>query len=74
MQVLADIVAARVDQVHGDIARLTERFRAKPGRVASPQPAPTPYGAASSTSSAVPLACSFRNDSLLVFSSSRRTR
>lgn len=27
MQVLADIVAARVDQVHGDIARLTERFR-----------------------------------------------
>ena len=30
MQVHADIVAARVDQVHGDIARLTERFRAKP--------------------------------------------
>jgi GAF domain-containing protein len=27
MQVLADIVAARVDRVHGDIARLTERFR-----------------------------------------------
>ena len=27
MQVLADMVAARVDRVHGDIARLTERFR-----------------------------------------------
>ena len=26
MQVLADIVAARVEQVHGDMARLTERF------------------------------------------------
>lgn len=27
MQVLADIVAARVEQVHGDMARLTERFK-----------------------------------------------
>ncbi|HUA04284.1 MAG TPA: GAF domain-containing protein [Solirubrobacteraceae bacterium] len=27
MQVLADIVGARVDRVHGDIARLTERFK-----------------------------------------------
>jgi GAF domain-containing protein len=27
MQVLADIVAARVERVHGDMARLTERFR-----------------------------------------------
>ena len=27
MRVLADIVAARVERVHGDIARLTERFR-----------------------------------------------
>jgi GAF domain-containing protein len=31
MQVLADIVAARVDQAHGDIARLTERFKGQPG-------------------------------------------
>jgi len=30
MQVLADIVAARVEQVHGDIARLAERFRDRP--------------------------------------------
>jgi GAF domain-containing protein len=29
MQVLADIVAARVERVHGDIARLTERVRAQ---------------------------------------------
>jgi len=29
MQVLADIVAARLEQVHGNIARLTERFRAR---------------------------------------------
>jgi len=29
MQVLAEIVAARVERVHGDIARLTERFGAK---------------------------------------------
>jgi GAF domain-containing protein len=28
MQVLADIVAARLDKVHGDLARLTEGFRA----------------------------------------------
>ena len=27
MKVLADIVGARVDRVHGDIARLTERFK-----------------------------------------------
>lgn len=30
MKVLADIVAARVDQVHGDMARLTERFEPRP--------------------------------------------
>ena len=29
MQVLADIVAARLEQVQGNIARLTERFRAR---------------------------------------------
>jgi GAF domain-containing protein len=30
MQVLADIVAARVEQVHGDTVRLTERFKPQP--------------------------------------------
>ena len=76
MEVLAEIVAARVDQVHGDIARLTERFRTKPARrePRHPQRPAGAYGAASSTSSAVPFACSLRNDSLLVFSSRRRTR
>ena len=29
MEVLAAIVATRVEQVHGDVARLTERFRAE---------------------------------------------
>lgn len=29
MQILADIVAARVEQVHGNLARLTARFRAR---------------------------------------------
>jgi hypothetical protein len=28
MEVVADIVATRVEQVQGDLARLTERFRA----------------------------------------------
>jgi GAF domain-containing protein len=31
LQVLADIVAARVERVHGDMARLTERFGAQGG-------------------------------------------
>jgi GAF domain-containing protein len=35
MKVLADIVAARVEQVHGDIARLTERFSARDARDAT---------------------------------------
>ena len=30
MQVLAEIIAARVEQVHGDIARLAERLRDRP--------------------------------------------
>jgi GAF domain-containing protein len=30
MQVLAEIVAARLEQVEGDMARLTERFRSRP--------------------------------------------
>ncbi len=36
MQVLADIVAARVERVHGDIARLTERFSARAEAVRPP--------------------------------------
>ena len=32
MQVLAGIVAARVEQVQGDMARLTERFRPRSPR------------------------------------------
>ena len=68
MHVLADIVAAQIERTHGSIVRLSNRLSAN-------QPSPERgYGGASRTSSEVPRACSCRNDSLLVFSSSRRTR
>ncbi len=67
MEVLAGIVAARIEKAQGNLSRLTERLKI-PATVAGAQ------GAASSSSSGTPRACSCRKLSLLVFSSSRRTR
>ena len=54
--------------------QLKDRLVVKGDRPPARAPGDRPPGAASSSSSGTPRACSYRNDSLEVFSSSRRTR
>ena len=64
-------LAAAERGAHGSPAQLEQRLVLERGEGHG---AGAPTGGASSFSSSVPPACAWRNDSLLVFSSSRLTR
>ena len=65
----------RSDRAHARQHGAAERTGSRPPSRAPEVKRPSGgYGAASSCSTGTPRACSYRNDSLLVFSSSRRTR